>query len=523
LRQPELPRLELFNMPQISASSFQKRFENGLTPRKRGEKMPTSRQVSHIRPLCIIAFIVLIGLSSATFSQSVSKTSQKPTPRPSPTPAPGCSVGSGNTNSWVGSGGLDFSFGSGGIVMTDVGGPTSSADGVRELLVQPDGKVVTIGAVRNSIGAIDNIITRYTVTGVLDTGDGTAENPGFGNPDPANPSLRLGYTTVSLPGDVETPQGGVLDPNGNILIIAYYNIKMARLTPTGQLDTSFGNGGMIEHIIPGDRFDASNATFDSSGRILVSGAEFGFKVARFTPNGFLDTTFGNGGSVTYNISGSKRGRSGVGSVATQWVNGTERIVLGGGSASGPSAPGTYALMRFTDAGAVDTTFGNSGVVLTNFYNTGDGIRDIAIDSQNRIVAVGDTRNCGGLQDASFARYLPNGALDTSFSGDGKFSQDIYGTNNIAWSVAIQSDDKIVASGYAATAANGNDSTVTRLNVDGTPDASFGPGALGPGIAATDLDNTSNMGRSLAISPNGTIVVGGNGGIGYGSMVARYLP
>lgn len=128
-----------------------------------------------------------------------------------------------------------------------------------------------------------------------------------------------------------------------------------------------------------------------------------------------------------------------------------------------------------------------------------------------------------MQDASFARYLPSGALDTSFSGDGKFTQDIYDTNNTAWSVAIQYDDKIVASGAAATAANGNDSTVTRLNVNGSPDASFGPGTLGPGIVATDLDNTSNMGRSIAIAPDGTIVVGGNGGVGYGSMVARYLP
>ena len=446
-----------------------------------------------------------------------------PTPTPSPTPAPGCAVGSGNTNWWIGAGGLDPSFGSGGIVMTDVGGPASSVDGVRELLVQPDGKVITIGAVRNSIGAIDNIITRYTNAGALDTGDGTAENPGFGDADAANPGRRLGYTTVSLPGDVETPQGGILDANGNILIIAYYNIKMARLTPTGQLDTTFGNGGTIEHVIVGDRFDAANAAYDSSGRILVAGAEPGFKVARFNSDGSLDTTFGSGGSVTHNITGAKRGRNAASTVAIQWVDGTERIVLAGSSSSGPSAPSTYALMRFTNAGAVDTTFGNNGVVLTNFYSTGDAIRDIAIDSLNRIVAVGNTTKCGGLLDASFARYLPSGALDTSFSDDGKFSQDIYARNNSAWSVAIQSDDKIVTGGYAATASNGNDFTVTRLNADGTPDPFFGPGTLGAGIVATDLDNTTNLGRSIAIAPDGSIVLGGNGGIGYGSMVARYLP
>jgi uncharacterized delta-60 repeat protein len=387
--------------------------------------------------------------------------------------------------------------------------------------VQPDGKVVTIGGVRNSIGTIDNIITRYTNVGTLDTGDGTAANPGFGDADSANSGRRLGYTIVSLPGDVENPQGGILDPNGNILIIAYYNIKMARLTPTGQLDTTFGNGGMTEIIIP--EFNVANAAFDSMGRILVAGAEPGFKVARINSNGTLDTTFGSGGSVTYNISGAKRGRNAANVLATQWINGSERIVLAGGSSSGPSAVGTYALMRFTNTGTVDTTFGNNGVVLTSFYNTGDTIRDIAVDSLNRIVAVGNTVNCGGLQDASFARYLPSGALDVTFSGDGKFSQDIYGTSNVAYSVAIQADDKIVAGGYAATTSSGNDFTLTRLNVDGTPDPSFGPGTLGPGIVATDLDNTSNLGRSVAIGPDGTIVLGGNGGIGFGSMVARYLP
>lgn len=327
-----------------------------------------STETTILNPMLIlIAAVCFFSLATMGQSQSAPKASQKPTPKPSPTatptptPVPGCAAGSGNTNSWVGSGGLDLSFGTGGIVMTDVGGPASSVDGVRELLVQPDGKVITIGAVRNSIGTIDNIITRYTITGALDTGDGTAENPGFGNADPENPGLRLGYTTVSLPGDTENPQGGILDPNGNILIIAYYNIKMARLTPTGQLDPTFGNGGMIEIVIP--EFNVANAAFDSLGRIIVAGAEPGFKVARINSNGTLDTTFGAGGSSRYNISGAKRGRNAANVVAMQWVNSEERIVLGGGSSSGPSAPGTFALMRFTSSGQVDTTFGSNGVVL----------------------------------------------------------------------------------------------------------------------------------------------------------------
>jgi uncharacterized delta-60 repeat protein len=149
-----------------------------------------------------------------------------------------------------------------------------------------------------------------------------------------------------------------------------------------------------------------------------------------------------------------------------------------------------------------------------------GIYDHVIDSNNRIVTVGSAGTpCGW--DAGFARFNENGTLDTTFSGDGMFTLDIYGGTNYMNSVAIQSDGKILAAGHASGSLT--DFALVRLNIDGSPDGSFGPGLpLGNGIVTTNIFGISGgFGRSVGIQSNGNIVVAGSST--GNSIVTRYLP
>ena len=134
--------------------------------------------------------------------------------------------------------------------------------------------------------------------------------------------------------------------------------------------------------------------------------------------------------------------------------------------------------------------------------------------------------CAGVE-AAYARYLENGALDVTFSGDGKLTRDIYGAGNgTARSIVIQPDGKIVSGGFASNADRSySDSFVIRLLDDGGPDTTFGPpGFWGGGVVTTDIAGSSEYGMGVALQSDGKIITGGHTeAVGPATMVARYLP
>ncbi|MGH7176598.1 MAG: hypothetical protein ACREJC_04390, partial [Tepidisphaeraceae bacterium] len=122
-----------------------------------------------------------------------------------------------------------------------------------------------------------------------------------------------------------------------------------------------------------------------------------------------------------------------------------------------------------------------------------------------------------------------GALDTSFSGDGKatleFSSDIV---LAAADVAVQADGKTVIVGKDTDTRFGgfiNDFAVARLNLDGTPDVTFGTG--GRGVVRTIVGSGGRASANcVAIQPDGKILVAGVAGATFPDVqfaVVRYLP
>jgi uncharacterized delta-60 repeat protein len=163
-------------------------------------------------------------------------------------------------------------------------------------------------------------------------------------------------------------------------------------------------------------------------------------------------------------------------------------------------------------GDLDTTFSSDGKVTTDIGTTDAG-RAVAIQSDGKIVVAGTASN-GSNNDIAVLRYTSAGVLDTSFSADGKVVVDIDSKDDVGYSVAIQSDGKIVVAGASATDSFGLsfDFAVIRLTTSGSLDSTFGTN----GIVTIGFGFGSDYATGLAIASDGDIVA-----VGYGSNGSNF--
>jgi uncharacterized delta-60 repeat protein len=158
----------------------------------------------------------------------------------------------------------------------------------------------------------------------------------------------------------------------------------------------------------------------------------------------------------------------------------------------------FLIMRFNTDGSPDSTFNGDGKILTDFGGY-DNPSEMAIQADGKIVVVGYKWNVP-LERFIAARYNIDGTIDTGFAVDGKFTTEFMPANNErAWSVAIQPDQKILIGGLT-----GDDteflSAIVRLNGTGGIDTTFngtgkvltstglGPIALGIDAMTVQSDN-----------------------------------
>ena len=161
-------------------------------------------------------------------------------------------------------------------------------------------------------------------------------------------------------------------------------------------------------------------------------------------------------------------------------------------------------------GDLDPTFGDAGKVVTTYPN-GAAANEVAIQPDGKIVIAGWV---GGR--FAVARYLPGGTLDPEFGTDGLVKTPIGARGDEANAVALLPDGRIVAAGTS----NQERAIVVRYLEDGTLDTTFS----GDGIAGTPRSAHLWGAEDLAIQPNGRIVVVGAGqeGTKYEFAAARFL-
>lgn len=216
----------------------------------------------------------------------------------------------------------------------------------------------------------------------------------------------------------------------------------------------------------------------------------------FAQSGNLDDTFSSDGKVTTDFGpDSDRGHS----VAIQ-LDG--KLVVAGYARAGMGS--NFALARYNIDGTLDSEFGTDGKVMTAFGTGYDEGWSVAVQQDGKIVVAGTAWN--GLEYGfGLVRYDTEGTLDNSFGTDGKVVTS-FGTfyTAIGYSMAIQSDGMIVVVGHSFNVGSGFDFTVVRYNVNGTLDNNFGVS----GIVRTDFEMNDDGGASIAIQPDGKIVVAG---------------
>lgn len=227
------------------------------------------------------------------------------------------------------------------------------------------------------------------------------------------------------------------------------------------------------------------------GSVIVAGSRYVYAsgtkaaVAKLTPQGQLDTTFGVGGVATAQWHGSYDSATGVVVTADGKI-----VVSGFAQLAGPVPGGDMSDMgvaRFHADGTLDNTFGGGdGVAVVNIsYGLAggpDAAYGVALDAQGRLVLVGSINYkastgavwwAGGI---SAARLLPDGSLDESFGTGGQvitlFAQPDSGPLCSATAVQVLDDGDLLASGYRGGPTSGTVTTV-RYNADGSLDAAHG--------------------------------------------------
>jgi uncharacterized delta-60 repeat protein len=318
-----------------------------------------------------------------------------------------------------------------------------------------------------------------------------ALDPTFGNNGIVYP-LALGVGGMAIYPSAGTANDGKIVTGGTDTSVTYGAFGVARYNPNGSLDSSFGSGGKVSTRV-GHSIDIAGAVaIQSDGKILVAGGSGSgnrgsqtlMTLVRYTVNGTLDTTFGSNGVVTFSFNKNSSQESGA--VAVQ---GDGKIVLAGWVAGSPNG---FGLVRFNSNGSLDTTFGSGGSLqihvpsgsIAEPYN-GWPV-ELALQPDGRMVVsgtVGMPTTPGNTDTfAALARVNSNGTLDSSFGSGGEVVAALGQAASEANGLALQQDGKLVVVGHSSPSGSPRvDLALARFNSNGTADSTFN------GTGLLDLD------------------------------------
>ncbi|OGO27118.1 MAG: hypothetical protein A2Z16_11775 [Chloroflexi bacterium RBG_16_54_18] len=307
----------------------------------------------------------------------------------------------------------------------------------------------------------------------------------------------------------------ILLPDGKIVLVGYYagigyDFAVARYLPDGNLDTSFAGDGSVVTDFGGYDIGISAGNL-SSNKLIVAGSLYDYVgLARYNYNGSLDTSFDEDGKVFVSLpdyySDSIRGMQ---------LQADDKIVIVGTCFSGAGLG--ILVARFNPEGSLDASFDADGSVCTNLLNGHVWGRSIAIQNDNKILVSGSANTYVAPERNGFmiVRYNTDGSLDNSFSHDGIQFTDVgySSTGRLGIALAIQADNKII------TVGNTEDNlAVGRYNPNGSLDSTFD----GDGIVLINSIKSSDV----VVQPNGKIVIAGTSGstgAGYDMALVRFIP
>ncbi|UOQ64625.1 delta-60 repeat domain-containing protein [Hymenobacter volaticus] len=340
-------------------------------------------------------------------------------------------------------------------------GFNDSNEGVRAVIVQPDGKVLAGGYFATYNGVPRNRLVRLNTDGSLD------------------PSFQTGT------GFVDGVISLALQPDGKVLVGGFFTSyngtrrnRIARLNADGSLDPTFdagtriGNGGVLSlalqpdgKVLLGGFFNDNNGTSPTPNSIV-----------RLNADGTLDPSFSIGRGFN----------NGVRAVALQ----PDGKVLVGGFFTSYNGNACKRVARINPDGSFDASFktGIDAAVYALTVQPTDG----------KVLVGGTFTSYNGSPRNRIARLNPDGNLDTSF--DAGFDDEVY-------DLAVQPDGKVLVGGTFTAFKGDSTKRMARLNPDGSRDATF---RMGTGFnTGKSLGNYALGVYDVALQPDGKILAGGN--------------
>ncbi len=300
-----------------------------------------------------------------------------------------------------------------------------------DVAVQSDGRIVAVG---DSGGTF--AIARYDTDGTLDTTFG-----GDGKVKTAFEDGDAGARAAAIQADGRVVVGGEWISLSCCPPVTTF--ALARYEPDGTLDTTFGTGGRVTTAFGDGGASAAGVALQADGKIVAVGnGEGGFALARYMADGTLDATFSDDGQVTTRLT------EGVDQGHAVAIQADGKIVAAGTASFCCEYTGSFGLVRYNGDGTLDTTFSDDGIVITNLSKNGDSAGDVAVQPDGKIVAAGGAGYNGSSSAFALVRYQSNGTLDTGFSGNGKVKTRFAPGINGFGGAALQANGKIVSAGWA---------------------------------------------------------------------------
>lgn len=307
---------------------------------------------------------------------------------------------------------LDSGFGNAGKVVTNIANPSGFnvyyRESINAIAIQSDGRIVATGtAFLNIAQSMDFTTIRYNTDGSIDHSFGT------------NGTVFTNFINTT-PSEANDSAGEIfIQNNGNIIVAGRvhhlaFDYGIARYHSDGTPDLTFGqNGQVTTNTLRQESGNAGKETamaVQSDGKIIIGGftqTNTGnnlFALTRLETNGNPDSTFGEGGKVSTNLSGIVRSLK---------IQSDGKVIAAGTSADNS---GDFRLARFNINGTLDETFMSGSTVTTDFSGNADQLFATVIQSDGKIIAAGAATDSAGNSDFAVARYL-TGAPSQSISYD----------------------------------------------------------------------------------------------------------
>jgi uncharacterized delta-60 repeat protein len=349
-------------------------------------------------------------------------------------------------------GSKDVSFNSG----------TGFDNSILSIIIQPDEKIILGGNFTSFQGNNINRIIRLNSDGSNDS----SFNSGSGFDNSINSMILQTNGKIILGGAFLTYQGTTVN-------------RIICLNNDGSKDSSFNSGIGFDNTI-------NSILIQTDGKIILSGAFTNYKnsienhIIRLNTDANKDSSFNTGKGFNNNV-------------ITTAIQADGKIIVGGAFTS-YNGINENKIIRLNNDGIKDASFNTE----TGFQ--GGGISSIKLQANGKIIAFGDFTSYKGVSENKIIRLNTDGSKDTSFNIGTGFNGKIY-------SLALQTDGKLVIGGdftsYQGVTAN----RIIRLNSDGSIDTSFNTG--------TGFTMSFNLGTvvkvtiySIAVQQDGKIILGG---------------